>query len=708
MEKDIRIIVTTNEPLVCDELYEAVTRILGDTVNIEKCLMDNLPDDRDVDLFVCVMGRLHQMPMRIPQEKIVGLDLMPDNHFYLEIANIPSGENVYVLSNGSKYAVKAVRSLVNEGLDHVNYKFIFTEEMSNGQIIRHLENAKYIIGVKTTLDVKGVLYPVWGQYFRPDAKIIGAHRSPTLESACELMRWVTSYRHSRLLTHVTDKTNHLAQNLRVPIRIQRKASMPLIPSGIMQEQTGEGGSVGSQDTAFLAAPQEYRQLYSKFNDLLETIKKQMEKLRDNEAALSISEEKFYKAFRFAAEIIAIVRLSDSKYLEANNAFYRILGYKREAVIGHSVKEFGLWKHPREYQQVLAVLEEQGSFRNQEVSWVTQKGNVRIGVCSGEIIKIGAERCVLLVWYDVTERKQMEEQLRQAHDELEAKVELRTQELTALNQELRVTNEELANALERAQKMQTQLVQAEKMASLGALVAGVAHEVNTPLGNSITVGSHLQALTKAFIKRYIQGREGMVPLKKHFEEEMECLDMLMSNLQRAAVLIRSFKHVAADQMAEKRMRFYIKKYLEEILITLRPSLRKTKLQVEVDCPADFELNSYPGVFAQIVSNLVMNSIIHAYSGESEGCLQFHIRQEEDTLLFIYRDDGRGMDEGVCKRIFDPFFTTRRGSGGTGLGLSIVYNLVTKTLCGTIECESVPGKGTAFVIQVPLVTKVQEDE
>ena len=177
-------------------------------------------------------------------------------------------------------------------------------------------------------------------------------------------------------------------------------------------------------------------------------------------------------------------------------------------------------------------------------------------------------------------------------------------------------------------------------------------------------------------------------------------MILSNLNRASELIRSFKKVAVDQTSEQRRRFRLKEYLAEVLLSLRPKLKKSRVVVEVRCPDGLEIESYPGVFSQIITNLVVNSLTHAFEPDQRGRIVFDLKVENAYLSFDYTDDGKGMGSEILGKIFEPFFTTTRSKGGTGLGLHILYNLVTQTLGGSVRCESAPGRGTTFHIILPL--------
>ncbi|MDF2634633.1 MAG: multi-sensor signal transduction histidine kinase [Pelosinus sp.] len=291
-------------------------------------------------------------------------------------------------------------------------------------------------------------------------------------------------------------------------------------------------------------------------------------------------------------------------------------------------------------------------------------------------------------------------IRKTHEQLEIKVEERTEDLVAMNEELQALNQELQQTLENLQQTQDQLVQSEKMASLGSLVAGIAHEINTPVGVGVTATSHLQKVTKEFSQLYASGELKRRDLSNYLVESEEALSIIFSNLERASQLIRSFKQVSVDQSSEARRVFNIKQYLSEILLSLHPKLKRTKHKITVQCDEKLKMDSFPGAFGQIITNLIMNSLIHAYEPDQAGELTITILQEADKTLLVYSDDGKGMDKDVVSQIFNPFFTTKRGMGGTGLGLYILYNLVKQQFGGTIECESELGKGTKFVIDIPV--------
>jgi len=272
-------------------------------------------------------------------------------------------------------------------------------------------------------------------------------------------------------------------------------------------------------------------------------------------------------------------------------------------------------------------------------------------------------------------------------------------------ELFEKREQLKTVIAEMKATRDKLVEAEKMASLGNLVSGVAHEVNTPLGMGVTLASHLQGETTDLLKEVESGQLKRAGLDSYCREASETCQLLLSNLGRAANLIRSFKQVAVDQSCDEVRSFKVSQYLQEILLSLNAKLKKTKIEVDIQAPEnEKEIQTYPGAIAQITTNLVMNALIHAFdNGKESGRIQFSIEFDKNHVQLIFTDDGHGMDERVRDKVFDPFFTTKRGSGGSGLGMNIVYNLAVHQLCGSISCQSSIGKGTSFLLRFPMQVK-----
>ena len=271
-----------------------------------------------------------------------------------------------------------------------------------------------------------------------------------------------------------------------------------------------------------------------------------------------------------------------------------------------------------------------------------------------------------------------------------------EELIRFNRELERKVKEKAESLERSQK---QLIQSEKMASLGQLVAGVAHEINTPVGIGVTVSSHLTQSTKKIISSFENNKMSKSDLTKYFSSTLKTSELILQHLLQTADLIQSFKMVSADQTSHERRIFNVKSYLEDIILSLKPKLKNKPHQITIACDDDIEIDSYPGALAQIITNMVLNSLIHAFNEGDNGTIAIEVLKNANGIILKYRDDGKGIPEENIKNIFEPFFTTKRGEGGTGLGMHIVYNTVTQILKGSISCESIQGKGISFFINLP---------
>ncbi len=300
--------------------------------------------------------------------------------------------------------------------------------------------------------------------------------------------------------------------------------------------------------------------------------------------------------------------------------------------------------------------------------------------------------IIILVINIRYRKRGEQEIRQLNVELETRVLIRTQELQN-------TNDALTHTLLDLQQTRTHLVEYEKMASLGELVAGVAHEINTPIGNSITAISHLEVMTKQFNADFSQGKIKKSDLEAHLNGSDKVIKIIFTNLERAAQLIRSFKKIAVDQSVEERRQFDLLEYMKDVLLSLKPQLKKTKHQVILNCPEGLKVYWYPGALWQITSNLLNNSLIHAYGEDEIGTITIDISRDGDSILLKYSDDGKGMPPEVQKKVFEPFFTTCRGAGGSGLGMHIVYNLVVFKMGGSIECMSSLGVGTVFAMKIP---------
>lgn len=292
-----------------------------------------------------------------------------------------------------------------------------------------------------------------------------------------------------------------------------------------------------------------------------------------------------------------------------------------------------------------------------------------------------------------DRRRAEHECCQLNTELEERVTTRTAELAKANKELQT-------ALENLRQTQGQLVMSEKLAALGGLVAGVAHEINTPVGVALSATSTMSEKNRILRDLFAQGELKRSDLAEYLESIREGVEMSLLNLHRASDLIRSFKMVAADQISESRRSFNVREYIGQVLLSLRPKLKKTAHRVEVECDEELVIESYPGAFSQILTNFIVNSLTHAFGEGQAGLIRIEIARNDGMLSLTYSDDGCGIAPELQGRIFEPFYTTARAKGSTGLGLHIVFNIVTNTLGGTITCCSALGHGTTFQVRMPV--------
>jgi signal transduction histidine kinase len=267
-------------------------------------------------------------------------------------------------------------------------------------------------------------------------------------------------------------------------------------------------------------------------------------------------------------------------------------------------------------------------------------------------------------------------------------------------DLRASKERAEQALAELRDTQKNLIQAEKLAALGGLVAGIAHEVNNPVGISLTVASSFARRCEAFAAELRTPPLRRSSLDDFVTTSHAAADQLVANLQRAGELIQSFKQVAVDRSHTERREFDLAEATDQIIASLRPVLRKLPLSLVVDVPAGISMNSYPGSYGQVLTNLFLNTVVHAYPDGRAGTLAVSAQAVgSDDVEITIADDGVGMAEEVRRRAFDPFFTTRRDHGGTGLGLHIIFNIVTQSLGGRLTLDSAPGRGTTFRIRIP---------
>jgi signal transduction histidine kinase len=285
--------------------------------------------------------------------------------------------------------------------------------------------------------------------------------------------------------------------------------------------------------------------------------------------------------------------------------------------------------------------------------------------------------------DISERKRSEQEVRRAKEAAEA-------------------------ALQHLRETQNSLIEAEKLAALGRLVAGVAHEINNPLGTSLTVASSLEHRSQLFAAEAERGALKRSSLNEFVEAVRDGSAQLLESLHRAAGLIESFKQVAADRNSSDLRSFDLGRLTEQVVVGLRPALPKHNVTLAARCEPNLAMNSYPGSYGQVLTNLFLNAIAHAFPDDRPGTIDIRVSATgPDDVEIVFTDDGCGMSPDVRRQAFDPFFTTRRHLGSTGLGLHIVYNVVTDRLGGRIDLSTEPDRGTKVRLVLPRMAPAGPD-
>ena len=384
---------------------------------------------------------------------------------------------------------------------------------------------------------------------------------------------------------------------------------------------------------------------------------------------------------------AIINMKDRnlRYILMNRYMGSIFGVEPAGAIGHTTNDlmsrYGARKTDEKDQRVLTERRGLGFY---EEEYLDASGKLRHWLVN-KLPLLGANgevEQIVTVALDIGERKRVEQEMRKARDAAET-------------------------ALRNLRDTQVSLIEAEKLAALGRLVAGVAHEVNNPVGISLTVASALERKTMNFAAEVARGDLRRSSLNEFLDNSRDASSQLVANLNRAAELIQSFKQVAADRNYSDQRTFDLADLTEQVVMSLRPGLRKRNLTLNVDCEPDLIMNSYPGPYGQVLTNLFLNAVSHAFPDGRPGMVDIQARESgRDNVEIIFSDNGCGMSLDVRRRAFDPFFTTRRDQGGTGLGLHIVYSIVTNRLGGRLDLESEPGGGTRIQIILPRVAPLEQ--
>ncbi|WJR81179.1 PAS domain S-box protein [Bradyrhizobium sp. NP1] len=384
---------------------------------------------------------------------------------------------------------------------------------------------------------------------------------------------------------------------------------------------------------------------------------------------------------------AVINVKDCqlRYVLMNRYMAGIFDIEPADAIGRTTTDlmsrYGAQKTDENDKRVLRAKRGLGFY---EEEYVDSTGNMRQWLVNKlPLLDIdGQIEYIVTVALDIGERKRGELEMRKARDAAET-------------------------ALRNLRETQASLIEAEKLAALGRLVAGVAHEVNNPVGISLTVASALERKTALFTDEVARGDLRRSSLNEYLATCRSAASQLVANLNRAAELIQSFKQVAADRNYSDQRSFDLADLTEQVVMSLRPGLRKHNLTLMVDCEPNLTMNSYPGPYGQVLTNLFLNSVAHAFPDGRAGTIDIQARAAgKDHVEIMFSDNGCGMSLDVRRRAFDPFFTTRRDQGGTGLGLHIVYSIVTNRLGGRLDLDSEPGHGTRIRMLLPRAAPIEQ--
>jgi PAS domain S-box-containing protein len=456
----------------------------------------------------------------------------------------------------------------------------------------------------------------------------------------------------------------------------------------LRDATGNHiGILGVMHSKPLNNPELVKSLLQVFS---ERASSELERKRAEEALLN-SERSFSSIFHSSPVAMSVIRIDHNcKVKDVNNAFERLFMLPRASVIGRTTTELGLYADASVPTETLF---HQTDTHEHYESWMNRSDGRQIFVqISQNSFSLMGEHFITVVFEDITEKFNNELAIHDLNVNLEHRVVERT---NALQQ----ANKELASTLETLKRTQEDLVRSEKLAALGSLVAGIAHELNTPIGNTLMVATTLIDQTDVFSVSFESGLKRSA-LEGFIHDVSRAGDIMVRNLRRAADLVTSFKQVAVDQTSSQRRQFNLAEVVGEIVLTLWPLLKKTVFTVVQEIDEEITMDSYPGPLGQILTNLVNNALIHGFEGRTTGTILITGRLiGSDWVELCLSDDGIGITPDNLKHIYDPFFTTKMGSGGTGLGLNIAHNIMSGVLGGKIGVQSEVGQGTKFTLTLP---------
>ena len=433
--------------------------------------------------------------------------------------------------------------------------------------------------------------------------------------------------------------------------------------------------------------------------LIQTIK-QRKKLEND---FSLITHEFKATFNLSTHLIGLLD-TNGKLILANKTSLDLINAKNDDVYMQYFWNTPWWKDSKEDQHKLkdgfknALNNEITNF--QTVHFDAQKNahyvNFTMKPYTDDTNKI---MFIIVESTDISDVRLAQNKIQELNEQLELKIKTRTKELED-------ANSELENTLIELKETQEYLIHTEKMASLGDLVAGIAHEINTPIGMGLTGITHFMEISKEVNELYKSDEMSQEDFEEYLDETNQLSKSINISLLKAVDLIKSFKEIAVDQSSEAQRTFNMKEYIDEILLSLHHEIKREKHTITIDCPENLVITSHPGAFSQIITNLVMNSFVHAFKDKDHGNILIELQLDDNLLFLTYTDDGKGIKQENLSKVFDPFFTTNRNHGGSGLGLNIIFNIVNTTLKGKIECSSLENIGVEFKIVIPLGKEEKE--